>query len=142
MCSAPTGLAGQLSRSLSEMAVELPWSSRASQGQNQVRGQVQVQVSFGAANRIESDREWIRQDRRDPFSTLYPCDLIGSPRWLLGDFVTGYFNGTRWEPSIYSFSLREKQVKQQSSRCCTEYTMGVLAAMTKKRRPWYPAQHE
>lgn len=101
-------------------------------GQNQVRGQVQVQVSFGAANRIESDREWIRQDRRDPFSTLYPCDLIGSLRWLLGDFVTGYFNGTRWEPSIYSSSLGEKQVKHM---CCTEYTMGVLAAMTKKEAP-------
>lgn len=29
------------------------------------------------------------------FLTLYPCDLIGSRRRLLGDFVTGYFNGTR-----------------------------------------------
>lgn len=47
----------------------------------------------GESNRIGSG--WIRQDRRDPFLTLYPCDLIGSRRRLLGDFVTGYFNGTR-----------------------------------------------
>lgn len=105
VCSAPNGVAGQLSWSLSGRLSCRPGLPRASQGQNQVRArpEVQVQVSCGAANRIESDRGWIRQDwSEDPFSTLYPCDLIGSRRRLLGDFVTGYFNGTRREPSIYS----------------------------------------
>lgn len=58
VCSAPNGVAGQLSRSLSgrlSCRLGLP---RASQGQNQVRArpEVQVQVSSGAANRIGSDR--------------------------------------------------------------------------------------
>lgn len=56
VCSAPNGLAGQLSRSLSG---RLSWClglPRASQGQNQVGVRPEVQVSSGAANRIGSDR--------------------------------------------------------------------------------------
>lgn len=59
---------------------------------------------FRLARRIESNQIGVDQTglEEDPFSTLFPGDLIGSRRRLLGDFVTGYFNGTRREPSIYS----------------------------------------
>lgn len=61
--------------------------------------------------------------------TLYPCDLIGSRRRLLGDFVTGYFNGTRREPSIYPLS----QIKVlHRVNDVLFWVSPLLAAMTEK----------
>lgn len=69
VCSAPTGLgrlAGQLSGSLSGRPLELPWSLPSQpRFKTKLGPRAQVQVSFGASNRIRSG--WIREERRGPF---------------------------------------------------------------------------
>lgn len=69
------------------------------------------------------------------FLTLYSCDLIGSRRRLLGDFVTGFFNGTR---------ARAKHLLCQViwaavfPRCCTECTMFFFVWVQRQDREEAP----
>lgn len=86
-------------------AIVLPWSP-PSQPRAKTKIGLEFRFRFRLARRMESNQIGVDQTgQEDPFSTLYPCDLIGSRRRLLGDFVTGYSKGTRQEPSIYSLSL-------------------------------------
>lgn len=69
------------------------------------------------------------------FLTLYPCDLIGSRRRLLGDFVTGYFNGTRARAKHLLCQVIWAAVFQGAAPSTRCFLFGCNDR-TEKRRPW------